>query len=119
MRSHAAVAACLNPGADGAPSFGLVNAIVADCETAPIAEKERMLYRAVGAMAAQRDELSPELYAGLLAAGWTEPELYEASTVCALFCFYNAWVDAAGDDSDLPAEYFEQSGRRMAQHGYM
>ena len=30
------------------------------------------------------------------AAGWTDEALYFAITVCALFNFYNRWIDATG-----------------------
>ena len=30
------------------------------------------------------------------AAGWTDEALYFAITVCALFNFYNRWIDASG-----------------------
>lgn len=51
------------------------------------------------------------------AAGWTDEALYDAITVCALFQFYNTWVDATGV-SDLPAQAYQMSGKRMAQNGY-
>jgi alkylhydroperoxidase family enzyme len=51
-------------------------------------------------------------------AGWTEEAIYDAITVCALFRFYNAWIDATGVH-DLPAAAYGLSGKRMAQQGYM
>lgn len=51
------------------------------------------------------------------AAGWSDEALYDAITVCALFRFYNAWVDAAGVH-DMPAAAYLGSGRRLAQFGY-
>ena len=32
----------------------------------------------------------------LKAAGWSEEAIYDAISVCALFKFYNAWIDATG-----------------------
>jgi hypothetical protein len=32
----------------------------------------------------------------LHAAGWTDEAIYCAITVCALFNFYNRWIDATG-----------------------
>ena len=54
----------------------------------------------------------------LKAAGWSEEAIYDAITVCALFKFYNAWIDATGVH-DLPAGAYVMSGKRMATQGYM
>ena len=52
------------------------------------------------------------------AAGWSEEALYDAITVCALFNFYNKWIDATGV-SDLPAAAYAMSGQRLATVGYV
>ena len=52
------------------------------------------------------------------AAGWSEEALYDAITVCALFNFYNKWIDATGVSDMSPASY-EVSGKRLATHGYV
>lgn len=52
------------------------------------------------------------------AAGWSDEAIYDAITVCALFNFYNIWVDANGV-GDLPAEAYAASGRRLADSGYV
>lgn len=51
------------------------------------------------------------------AAGWSDEALYDAISVCALFRFYNTWIDATGVH-DMPAEGYEMSGKRMAAMGY-
>jgi hypothetical protein len=51
------------------------------------------------------------------AAGWTDEALYDAITVCALFNFYNKWIDATGVQ-DMPPMAYEMSGERLAQAGY-
>lgn len=50
-------------------------------------------------------------------AGWSDAALYDAITVCALFQFYNNWIDATGV-SDMPAFGYEMSGKRLATQGY-
>ncbi len=52
------------------------------------------------------------------AAGWTDEALYFAITVCALFNFYNRWVDAAGVHA-LSHEAHRQGAKRSAQYGYV
>ena len=50
-------------------------------------------------------------------AGWSDEALYDAITVCALFQFYNNWIDATGV-SDMPAAAYDMSGKRLAERGY-
>lgn len=50
------------------------------------------------------------------AAGWPDEAIYDAITVCALFRFYNTWIDATGV-SALPD--YTMSGQRLAAEGYM
>ena len=38
--------------------------------------------------------------------------------VCALFNFYNKWIDASGV-SDMPAAAYDASGQRLATVGYV
>ena len=52
------------------------------------------------------------------AAGWSEEAIYDAITVCALFNFYNKWIDATGVQ-EMPAAAYEASGKRLAEGGYM
>ena len=49
--------------------------------------------------------------------GWTDEAIYDAITVCALFNFYNVWIDATRV-SDMPAIGYEMSGHRLATEGY-
>ena len=51
-------------------------------------------------------------------AGWSDEALYDAITVCALFNFYNRWVDATGVHA-MSAEAHEMSGKRLAERGYV
>jgi hypothetical protein len=59
----------------------------------------------------------PEDIAALKKVGWTDEAIYDAITVCALFNFYNVWIDATGV-SDMPAIGYEMSGHRLATEGY-
>ena len=52
------------------------------------------------------------------AAGWTDEAIYFAITVCALFNFYNRWIDASGVHA-LSDEAHREGGKRMALHGYV
>jgi hypothetical protein len=52
------------------------------------------------------------------AAGWSDEALYFAITVCALFNFYNRWIDASGVHA-MSDEAHRQGGKRSAVHGYV
>ena len=47
------------------------------------------------------------------AAGWSDHALFDAATVCAIFNFFNRWIDATGVP-DVPDRFYE---RRLAMHG--
>ena len=51
-------------------------------------------------------------------AGWTDEALYFAITVCALFNFYNRWIDATGVHA-LSDEAHRMGGKRMATGSYV
>lgn len=68
-------------------------------------------------MNATRGQVTGEEVAAVRAVGWTDAAIWEANTVCALFQFYNSWVDAAGV-APLPPAAAAESGRRLAAHGY-
>ena len=51
-------------------------------------------------------------------AGWDDESLYFAITVCALFNFYNRWIDATGVHA-LSGEAHRAGGKRSAGTGYV
>jgi alkylhydroperoxidase family enzyme len=48
---------------------------------------------------------------------WSDEAIYDAVTVCALFHFYNRWIDGTGVE-DMPASSYAISGERLASQGY-
>jgi len=96
----------------------LVDAVLEDYRTAPIDEREKALFAFIEKMNQQSNRIRQDDIKGLTAAGWTEESIYDAITVCALFRFYNAWIDATGVH-DLPAAAYRLSGKRMAEQGYV
>ena len=95
----------------------LVHAVLNDLTTAPISEKDRALYAFVKKVNADSVATTPEDIDQLRKVGWTDEAIYDAITVCALFNFYNVWIDATGV-SDMPAIGYEMSGHRLATEGY-
>ena len=92
--------------------------MLTDLESAPISEKDRVLYRFVRKMVHDSLSIGEADVATAREAGWTDEALYDAITVVALFQFYNAWIDATGV-RDMPALGYEMTGQRLSQHGYV
>lgn len=88
-----------------------------DYRTAPIDDREKALWAFIQKMNAQSNSIRQEDVDRVKTAGWSDEAIYDAITVCALFRFYNAWIDATGVH-DLPAAAYAQSGKRMAEMGY-
>jgi alkylhydroperoxidase family enzyme len=95
-----------------------VDAVLEDFRTAPIPEKERALFAFIEKVNRASNTIGPEDIRTAVAAGWTEEALYDAITVCALFNFYNTWIDATGV-ADMPPELYDMSGVRLATRGYV
>ena len=91
--------------------------MLADYRTAPIDEREKALLAFIEKMNTQSNRIRRDDIDRAKAAGWTEEAIYDAITVCALFRFYNAWIDATGVH-DMPAAAYAMSGKRMAASGY-
>jgi alkylhydroperoxidase family enzyme len=91
--------------------------VLDDYTTAPFSERERTLFAFLAKMIEASTSIRQADVDEALAAGWTDEALYDAITVCALFQFYNNWIDATGV-SDMPAFAYEMSGKRLATRGY-
>jgi alkylhydroperoxidase family enzyme len=94
-----------------------VDAVLEDFRSAPIDERERALFAFLEKVNHDSTSIGQTDIDRVKAAGWGEEAIYDAITVCALFRFYNTWIDATGV-SDMPAAAYEASGERMARHGY-
>ena len=90
---------------------------MADLESSALDDQHKALFRFVDKV----NHASPTLAGRSRAAravGWTDEALYFAITVCALFNFYNRWIDASGVHA-LSDEAHRQGGKRSAVHGYV
>ena len=88
-----------------------------DLENSPLDEKHKALFRFVAKVNRESASMSAEDVAALHAAGWDDEAAYFAITVCALFNFYNRWIDASGVHAMSP-EAHREGGKRIAQAGY-
>jgi alkylhydroperoxidase family enzyme len=112
MKSHAAVAAELLGDAE------LVTGVIRDASTSGLDAKHKALFAFLDLVNKNCASVTPEHLAGLRTVGWTDEELYFAISVCALFNFYNRWIDACGVHA-LSDESHRQGAKRSAQHGYI
>ena len=88
-----------------------------DYRTAPISDAEKALFAFIDKMNRESTSIGPADVDAAKAAGWTDEALYDAITVCALFNFYNKWIDATGV-GDMPEAAYLASGERLATVGY-
>lgn len=95
-----------------------MRAVLADYATAPISDREKALFAFVTRVNRSSNQITREDVEAARRAGWPDEALYDAITVCALFNFYNRWVDAAGV-GDMPAVGYQMSGQRLATEGYV
>jgi alkylhydroperoxidase family enzyme len=95
----------------------LVRAILDDHRTAPISARDKALFDLIEKVTRDSRRITQADIDAAKAAGFSDEALYDAFTVCALFQFYNTWVDACGVD-DMTPELYAASGKRLATFGY-
>ncbi|MGH9663905.1 MAG: hypothetical protein ACRD9L_05740 [Bryobacteraceae bacterium] len=96
----------------------LVWGVLRDLERSGLDEKHKTLFRFIDKVNHDSPSITAEDMKPLYDAGWNDEAIYFAITVCALFNFYNRWVDASGVHA-LSDEAHRQGGIRTAQHGYV
>lgn len=89
-----------------------------DLETSGLTEKEKALLRFIDKVNHDSPRIGVNDLDAVRAAGWTDDALYDAITVCALFNYYNRWIDATGVHA-LSDEAHRAGGKRTAAHGYV
>ena len=92
--------------------------VLRDLEGSALPEKEKALFRFIDKVNRDSPRIAAADMEPLYAAGWTDAAIYYAITVCALFNFYNRWIDATGVHEMSP-EAHREGGKRTAQHGYI
>ena len=92
--------------------------MLADVETSPLDEPHKALFRFIDKVNHDSPAIQPADLERARDAGWSDDALYFAITVCALFNFYNRWIDASGVHA-MSAEAHRQGGKRMAAQGYV
>ena len=89
-----------------------------DLETSALDEKHKALFRFVDRVNHDSPRVVSEDLDRVRGAGWDDEAIYFAITVCALFNFYNRWIDASGVHA-LSDETHRAGGKRSATTGYV
>ena len=89
-----------------------------DPQTSGLDEQHKALFRLIDKVNHESPTMSAADLDAARAAGWTDEALYFAITVCALFNFYNRWIDATGVHA-LSDEAHRLGAKRSAQFGYV
>jgi len=90
---------------------------IRDLERSALGEKEKALFRFIEKVNHDSPQITAADMQPLYAAGWDDEAIYFAITVCALFNFYNRWIDATGVHAMSP-EAHKEGGKRTATRGY-
>ncbi|MEO8075043.1 MAG: hypothetical protein ABI818_01860 [Acidobacteriota bacterium] len=96
----------------------LVQGVLADLESSALDDKHKALFRFIGKVNHDSPRITPSDYEPLREAGWTDEAIYFAITVCAMFNFYNRWIDATGVHALSDAAH-RAGGKRSAANGYV
>jgi alkylhydroperoxidase family enzyme len=95
-----------------------VQEVLRDPQTSRLDDKHKALFLFLDRVNHRSTSITASDTARLREIGWTDEELYYAITVCALFNFYNRWIDATGVHR-LSDEAHRAGGKRSAKGGYV
>jgi alkylhydroperoxidase family enzyme len=95
-----------------------VRGVLTALESSALDEKHKALFRFVDKVNRDSPRIAAEDMQPLYAVGWDDEAIYFVITVCALFNFYNRWVDAGGVHA-LSDEAHRAGGKRSALQGYI
>ena len=88
-----------------------------DFRSSPLSDKDKALFGFIEKVNHESNRISREDVDEVKRAGWSDEAIYDAVNVCALFNFYNRWIDATGVH-DMPQSAYEMSGKRLKERGY-
>jgi uncharacterized peroxidase-related enzyme len=94
-----------------------VDAVCRDFRSAPISEKEKALFAYIERLTLDPGSMSQEHADALHAVGWTDAEIFDAVSVCALFSFFNRWIDGNGVP-DVPPGWYDARVKGMGDFKY-
>lgn len=112
--SHGAAAATyLNTG------IGLLDDIKTGLEHTPISPKLRALLNVARKVQEGGKRVTTAEIKAAKSEGATDLEIHDTVLIAAAFCMYNRYVDGLGTWAPEPKEAYVESGRRLAESGYL
>jgi len=94
-----------------------VDAVCEDVETSPLGPVEKALFRYLDRVNHRPWEVTLAMVEAAQAEGVTEEMLYDGVTVCAIFNFFNRWIDGTGVPPH-PDGHYEQHVAKYGDLGY-
>ncbi len=94
----------------------LLDQLLADVDTAPIAARLKPVFRYVRTLTLAPARVTQTDVEALYRAGWDETAVTHAALVCAYFSFMNRWVEGLGIQAD-PA-MVKRAGEMLYRKGY-
>jgi hypothetical protein len=91
--------------------------VLDNVESSRLDEPHKVLFRFVDKVNHDSPRIGPADLDIVRRAGWTDEAIYFAITVCAIFNFYNRWIDATGVHA-MSDEAHRLGGKRMATGTY-
>ena len=92
--------------------------VLRDVATSRLDDKHKALFMFLDKVNHDSTGITAADTARLREIGWTDEALYFAISACALFNFYNRWIDATGVHP-MSGEAHRAGAKRMAEHGYV
>jgi uncharacterized peroxidase-related enzyme len=112
--SHGAAAAHHLDG-----NLDLLDDIRNDFKDADISPKLRALLDIAGKVQVQGNRVTEEDVRAAKDEGATDREIHDTVLISAAFCMYNRYVDGLGTWAPEEKEAYDESGKRLAQEGYI
>jgi alkylhydroperoxidase family enzyme len=94
-----------------------VDEVLRDPGASRLSEPEKALFAYVGKVNDAPASVRAEDVDRLKALGWDDAAVYDAVTVCALFNFFNRWIDGTGVE-DSPPGFYDRQLERFGDRGY-
>jgi len=96
-----------------------VEQVITDLETAEISDKFKALLRITALVAKSGTEVTDEAIQAARDLGATDREIHDTVLVASAFCMFNRYVDGLRTWAPEKKEMYQESGQRIARHGYV
>lgn len=97
----------------------LVQEVKRNFETAGVSDKLKALLTIAGKVQKGGQQVTSEDVERARQKGATDKEIHDAVLIAAAFCMYNRYVDGLATWAPTDAEVYRQSGKRLAEQGYV